>query len=306
MNYESIKLKQEISIDRIVSIHYFEYMSTFHFKGEAHNFWEFLCVDKGAVNVTAGTQTHTLEKGTVIFHQPDEFHNVKANGLSAPNLVVVGFECDSPSMDFFRDKLLKINSRQRELLGLLIREARAAYVSRLDDPYCTRLERRPDREMPFACEQLIQMYLQEFLISLIRANLFNEPTMPLTKSVRQKNEEEIFSHIISYMEENLHSQLTIEKICRDNLIGRSILQKLFRERAGSGIIDYFSNMKIDEARQLIRDGHMNFTQIADSLGYTSIHYFSRQFKKITGMTPSEYASSIKLLSEEPESRKADF
>lgn len=304
MKYESITLRQEIVISRIVSIHYFEYMSTFHFKGETHDFWEFLCVDKGAVNVTAGTQTHTIEKGTVIFHQPDEFHNVTANGISAPNLVVAGFECKSPSMDFFRGKQLKINSRQRELLGKLIREARAAYISRLDDPYCIRLERRPDEELPFACEQLIQMYLQEFLISLIRSNLFSEPTMPLTKSVKQKNEEEAFSHITSYMEENLQSQLTIEKICRDNLIGRSILQKLFREHAGSGVIDYFSNMKIDAAKQLIRNGHMNFTQIADSLGYTSIHYFSRQFKKITGMTPSEYASSIKLLSEEPVIRDA--
>ncbi|MEG2232251.1 MAG: AraC family transcriptional regulator, partial [Lachnospiraceae bacterium] len=43
--------------------------------------------------------------------------------------------------------------------------------------------------------------------------------------------------------------------------------------------------------------HMNFTQISDFLGYNSIHYFSRQFKKTTGMTPSEYASSIKLLAE---------
>ena len=42
---------------------------------------------------------------------------------------------------------------------------------------------------------------------------------------------------------------------------------------------------------------MNFTQISDFLGYSSIHYFSRQFKKITGMTPSEYSSSIKALSE---------
>ena len=42
---------------------------------------------------------------------------------------------------------------------------------------------------------------------------------------------------------------------------------------------------------------MNFTQISETLGYSSIHYFSRQFKKLTNMTPSEYASSIKALSE---------
>ena len=61
-------------------------------------------------------------------------------------------------------------------------------------------------------------------------------------------------------------------------------------------------MKIDAARQLIRSRRLNFSQIADALGYTSVHYFSRQFKKVTGMSPSEYSASIKLLSEEPSLR----
>ena len=61
------------------------------------------------------------------------------------------------------------------------------------------------------------------------------------------------------------------------------------------MIEYFSEMKIDAAKQMIRTEHMNFTQISQQLGYSSIHYFSRQFKKIAGMTPSEYASSIKAM-----------
>ena len=56
-------------------------------------------------------------------------------------------------------------------------------------------------------------------------------------------------------------------------------------------------MKVNAAKQLIRTNKMNFTQISEQLGYTSIHYFSRQFKKVTGMTPSEYASSIKAMAE---------
>ena len=63
------------------------------------------------------------------------------------------------------------------------------------------------------------------------------------------------------------------------------------------MIELFLQMKIEFAKQLIREDQMNFTQISDFLGYSSIHYFSRQFKKITGMTPSEYSSSIKALSE---------
>ena len=56
-------------------------------------------------------------------------------------------------------------------------------------------------------------------------------------------------------------------------------------------------MKITVAKQLIRENQMNFTQISDFLGYSSIHYFSRQFKKIAGMTPTEYVTSIKARSE---------
>ena len=54
----------------------------------------------------------------------------------------------------------------------------------------------------------------------------------------------------------------------------------------------------DQAKLLIRENSLNFTEIANTLGYSSIHYFSRQFKTFTGMSPSEYALSIKALSEE--------
>lgn len=58
-------------------------------------------------------------------------------------------------------------------------------------------------------------------------------------------------------------------------------------------MEYFGSMKIEKAQELIREGRHNFTEISALLGYTSIHYFSRHFKKVTGMTPSEYASSVK-------------
>lgn len=58
-------------------------------------------------------------------------------------------------------------------------------------------------------------------------------------------------------------------------------------------------MKVGTARQMIRDNQLNFTQIADRLGYNSIRYFSRQFKQLTSMTPSEYAASIRRLSDKP-------
>lgn len=298
MPYESITLKKELVIDKIISIHYFEYMSDFEFEGESHDFWEFLCVDKGTVNAVASSETHTLNKDEIIFHKPNEFHNVLANGVVAPNLVVIGFECNSPCMKFFENKILEISPSERTLLGNIIKEALLTYSCRLDDPYCEKLIRKDAVIIPFGSEQLIQLYLQQFLIQLIRNNQ-NNGVSSIPKSYRQRSEDEMFYKIIAYMEENIDEHLTIEQICRDNLLGRSLLQKLFRDHTGCGIIDYFSIMKINAAKQLIRARQMNFSQIADKLGYNSIHYFSRQFKHITGMTPSEYQSSIKSIAEPP-------
>lgn len=51
MTYIKTKLKRSIDIDAIITLHYFEYMKNFEFKGESHNFWEFLYVDKGTIAV---------------------------------------------------------------------------------------------------------------------------------------------------------------------------------------------------------------------------------------------------------------
>ena len=100
------KTAEELHITQIITIHYFEYTNTYHFHGESHDFWEFLCVDKGEVTVTAGEKKLTLQQGQIIFHEPNEFHNVQANGKIAPNLVVISFSCDSSCMKQFRNRLL--------------------------------------------------------------------------------------------------------------------------------------------------------------------------------------------------------
>ncbi len=62
-------------------------------------------------------------------------------------------------------------------------------------------------------------------------------------------------------------------------------------------MEYFTGLKIQAAQRMIREGRLNFTQIAARLGFQSSHYFSRRFRQTTGMSPSEYARSVKMLSE---------
>ncbi len=301
MGYNGVVLRKSISINKIYSIHYFEYMSDFSFEGETHDFWEFLCVDKGEVNVTAGSETTTLKRGDIAFHQPNEFHSVQATGKIAPNLVVISFHCEDEAMAFFCGKTLKIDETERNILANIIIESRRCFDCRLDDPYLQNMPRkRPDM---FGAEQLICLYLEHLLIHLIRR--YSNPLAlqkeiakaEIPKSTKSKSDAEIFSRVTDYLALRIAAAVSIEQICRDNLVGRSQLQKIFKERCGMGIIEYFTLLKINAAKEMIRTGHLNFTQISEQLGYSSIHYFSRQFKKSTGMTPSEYALSIKAMAE---------
>ncbi|MDU4973516.1 MAG: AraC family transcriptional regulator [Hungatella hathewayi] len=296
MEYKSTVLRPSAVVHRVISIHYFEYMSDFSFPGESHDFWEFVCVDKGVIDVMAGEKRIPLKRGNIIFHQPGEFHNIITNGEVAPNLVVIGFECHSPCMKAFEGKILTVSETERELLARIIIEARNAFSGRMDDPYQEELVRNPS-PLAFGAEQMIANYLEELIIHLYRRYFENPGQFKTRRQPEVHIKSDAYNRIIRYMEEHIGERLSLDTICRDTLTGRSQLQKIFREAHGCGAIDYFSSMKIDTAKQLIRDNHLNFTEISDRLGYTSVHYFSRQFKKLTGMTPSEYATSIRRLSE---------
>ncbi len=296
MAYKSTLLRSSAVIKKIVTIHYFEYMSDFSFPGESHDFWEIVCVDKGIIDVMAGDKKIPLKRGNIIFHKPGEFHTILTNGTVAPNLVVISFECNSPFMRAFEGEVLSVQETETALLAQIIIEARNAFSGRLDNPYQEELVRRQP-SLSFGAEQLIENYLEELIIHLYRRYFSGSEPIPTGRITDSSPHGDAHNRIVRYMEEHLGEQLTIEIICRDNLTGRSQLQKIFRNAYGCGVIDFFTRMKIDAAKHLIRSNQLNFTEIADRLGYNSIHYFSRQFKKLAGMTPSEYAVSIQSLSE---------
>lgn len=70
MAYTPLELERPLAIDRIYSVHYFEYGPDYAFVGESHDFWELVYADKGEVYVTAGEEEKLLKKGQMIFHQP--------------------------------------------------------------------------------------------------------------------------------------------------------------------------------------------------------------------------------------------
>ena len=107
------------------------------------------------------------------------------------------------------------------------------------------------------------------------------------------------------MQKTLSVSLTLADLARYSGVSESTIKALFHARAGMGATAYFIRMRIKAAKTYIREGNYNLTQIAELLGYDSIHYFSRQFRTVTGMAPSEYARSIRAIEKAEEEKKAE-
>lgn len=287
--YTGTRLNDEIKISRLYTVHYFEYSKRFSFTGESHDFWELVYADKGDVTVFADDKSFVLEQGNVIFHKPNEWHNVRANGVDAANITIITFASPSKAMSFFENKILSVGQKQKELLSKIVSEYTNAFKTPLNDPYTTHLERRSDAAI--ASEQLIKLFLCEFLILFLR----NDP------SGRQRTVRSIHSSdatlnlLINYMEQNITKTVTLKELMEYSGTNRTAIENIFRENLGKGAVEYFLILKIELAKKYLREDNYNITQISEILGYSSIHYFSRQFKKITGMTPTEYLLSIKAM-----------
>lgn len=296
-SYRKTLLHDVVTIRRIVSIHYFEYARGYAYAGERHDFWEFLYVDKGEVGVCADGMPHRLTEGDIIFHKPDEFHTVEANGRVAPNLIVCAFECMSEAMRSFENLVLRLGDAERDTLAKLVKEARLAFGTPLHATDATHLERRADA--PAGAEQLVGHCLEELLIRLLRKMQTPAPSQGITggteslpsTSVREAADQQVLQAAIRYMEAHADRHITFSEIAGHVLMGESALKALFRNRMGCGVVACATRIRIDAAKRMIRESGLHFSDIAERLGWSSVHHFSRQFKKMTGMTPSQYARS---------------
>ena len=288
--YQPTVLRREIAVPAVVTVHYFEYARDYVFEGEKHDFWELLYVDKGEVEVMADDTGYCLKRGEMIFHKPGEFHNVFANGLVAPNLVVVAFVCNSPAMAFFEGKVVKAEEVERELLARIVHEAGDAFSNPLDDPASLKMERASSSA--FGSEQMIGLLLEQMLIRMVRRGAERDVAVRTSSSVKRRSDHDLVQRIIAYMQENACGTLTFSQVCRFSAQSATNLKTIFKSVTGMGVMEYYRGLKIDAAKTLLREGGGNITQIADKLGYTSVNYFSRYFKQATGMTPSEYTQSI--------------
>ncbi len=278
MDYALKTLSPSLSITGIVNLHYFEFPYDFYTKSESHPFYEIVFVSGGSLQINSDGYTGKLEEGKMILHKPKECHSLSCENISAPTVIIVGFTCEQEELSKIASFPIALSPSNVKNLAEIVKEGRNVFSPPYDVPVYN-MQKRDNP--PFGSEQMLKNLLEYFLIGVLR-------DYALSTKEREENETLSVSEIVNYLNDNYTEKITIGELAFLFKTNRSTLCKEFKSFTGKTVVEYTNNKKLERAKILIKSTKKTLTSIADELNFESIHYFTRFFKKHTGLSPNEY------------------
>ena len=278
MEYLSTGIPDTVSVDGIVTVLRHTFVPQLKEQhGEKHDFPEMLYIINGTLTMTVDGTEHEMHAGELIIYAPNAFHisRQKSNVKGA----ILSFRTQSEALLKLYNRTITLTPEQRATFLQIFNEGLDCFIARsAEEKAAGKRGMIPKESVGEYTLQKLKKKLEFFLAELLEHR---------EKPIKVKTEREFLS-VVEYMQAHIGETLCLETIAGDCYMSVSKLKLMFREKTGGGPIDYFIKLKIDRAKVLIEEGRLNFTEIADRLGFCSLHYFSRTFKKHTGLCPSEY------------------
>ncbi|MBR7181305.1 MAG: helix-turn-helix transcriptional regulator [Clostridia bacterium] len=203
---------------------------------------------------------------------------------------LIDFVCQSPAMQIFARPPFALQEEEKATLFDLMKTA-ARICEPVKDESTDGMRVRDD--IPTVVMSFVLSSLERFL-SMLYCRL---AAVPLVADEAQKvnahlGQSRLVEEVRRYLLSHITERLTISDICAQFWVSATTLSHKFRKETGKGIMDYFTDLKIDEAKIRIRKSAGSFSEIAEALGFSSLNYFSKMFKRRTGMTPTAYSKFV--------------
>ena len=269
--YENLEgeLGDRLRVGEIYTLFYREVESGFLFKGEQHSMFELTYVDRGALHCVVDGNGVELHQGQLMVFGPQQWHMQYTDLDMTARFLTVSFDLESEFAARLPDRVFDLSSAEAAQLRQIVRES---------------------ENMDAYSGDFIRSYLKLLLLSVLRDT--GSEKKRLKTPVALNHENEIVSRTLQYVADHVCDKLSVEIVSREVGVSASHLTALFHRQMNISPGEYIRRVKLEESKRLIREGTMNFSQIAAQLNYSTIHHFSRQFKDKFGMSPSEYAKSI--------------
>ena len=268
-----IPLTPELRITHLLSISYLDAPYLYPYGPYKQSSWIFHYVNHGTIKVIDSGREFPLKTGEAVFHKPGNVHDILSYEDETANIIIADFICPSPAMKYFENRVFTLTHRECEYLHEAVKFNR--YVDNL-------------AEAPFGIINMVQASLEMLLVSIIQRDkdaLYKTSTDSYAQMIVAS---QLSQRLEIYFLKNLNKKLTIEKIATD--LGYSVthLKYLFRKEHQQGVIDFFIDLKMREARRLLQEGVFTISEVSEKLGFCSPTYFSSTFKRRVGTAPNEY------------------
>lgn len=136
--------------------------------------------------------------------------------------------------------------------------------------------------------ELLHAIFTQIIIRTIRDIAEGTKTRPRNATQAQT----ICYQLMNYIDTHVYSISKLEDIAEAMNYNYSYLSTLFKKTTGSTLLSYYHRKRLDAARQLIAEGSLKMTEIAEMLNYSSLYSFSRAFKENFGISPKQYAQTL--------------
>jgi len=114
----------------------------------------------------------------------------------------------------------------------------------------------------------------------------------LLAGLRNVRNQRLVNRAIEYIKENYHQQITLDDLARQVYLSPFYFSHIFKEEVGTNFIDYLTSVRLEKAKVLLTQTMVAVHIIATQVGYNDVNYFSRVFKKVIGLTPTQYREKM--------------
>ncbi len=122
--------------------------------------------------------------------------------------------------------------------------------------------------------------------------LNDKMVLDFTKQMKQFLKKDIFSvavkKTLNYICDNLHRKITVEELAQNVNLNRSYLSVLFKKETGKSIQKFILEKRLETAENMLIYSDYSYSEIAETLYFSSQSYFCKRFKESKGVTPKEY------------------
>ncbi len=122
-------------------------------------------------------------------------------------------------------------------------------------------------------------------------SLLREVSVSITEKVNQYNNRSIkliLRKAVDYLQEHYSEQVTLNDVADSVYVSTCYVSRMFKKELGRNFVDYLNGIRMDKAKELLRDPQYKTYEVAEKVGIPDAHYFSRLFKKLVGVTPTEF------------------